>query len=613
MSLLNSINTKLEALKLIYDPSKLLSLLFSKYGDIEEDYYLLYIDQLIYNKSSHYNIVFKEFKHFNSNIEFFKRYYNNEESIKRLPKLCEYYKNYHSFFCKPILKNFHLGELLHNYEDKKAEIFYKNNYCSNYNESDDNNKKSSFSSIDNLTNNQIIFDKKTVGFIENNNNIDNATITLDNSKLLNTNLLSKRSKDDSFRKILNEIGSYKFNKSTNVNSKKNKKVEEKSIKHFYANDNFQKEKIKSSYFSIINRQLNNKNKQNVQNQNININKKDEKENYCFNFEELKNNNKMLKNSNLLTFKKLSSNLGTKNLINQNKLLIKSQIKNKEIFNNHNSSLGIQTPYSLLIGGVRNNIKNIKNNIKSNENIHNHILSIKKKKNNSFDSNIINKSNKYNLNSNFNINSPYLLQKRNIQGSNFSLIKSPLSNILKKKNSQSSLPIHKKFSSLIHQKSLLTQKTFNCSSSNSLPKYKKLNKYKSINYDNNNTIFSSQSSSSDNPNLNNILQKCINKNEKFKISRNKLSNIISQTKSNRKNISNRLNSNYTKSVEEFKKFNKAKSLIYDNFENKKIVVIKKRKLNNKNWNNIIKENSSNKNKKSNVNLNKNSFESAEKEK
>ena len=82
MSLLNSINTKLEALKLIYDPSKLLSLLFSKYGDIEEDYYLLYIDQLIYNKSSHYNIVFKEFKHFNSNIEFFKRYYNNEESIK---------------------------------------------------------------------------------------------------------------------------------------------------------------------------------------------------------------------------------------------------------------------------------------------------------------------------------------------------------------------------------------------------------------------------------------------------------------------------------------------------------------------------------------------------
>ena len=119
---------------------------------------------------------------------------------------------------------------------------------------------------------------------------------------------------------------------------------------------------------------------------------------------------------------------------------------------------------------------------------------------------------------------------------------------------------------------MTQKTFNCSSSNSLPKYKKLNKYKSINYDNNNTIFSSQSSSSDNPNLNNILQKCINKNEKFKISRNKLSNIISQTKSNRKNISNRLNSNYTKSVEEFKKFNKAKSLIYDNFENKLLALL-----------------------------------------
>ena len=35
-----------------------------------------------------------------------KRYYFEDESKNRLPKLSEYYKNYHMFFCKPILKKF---------------------------------------------------------------------------------------------------------------------------------------------------------------------------------------------------------------------------------------------------------------------------------------------------------------------------------------------------------------------------------------------------------------------------------------------------------------------------------------------------------------------------
>ena len=34
------VNTKLIAYKLIHDPIKLLSLLYSKYNDIEEDYYV---------------------------------------------------------------------------------------------------------------------------------------------------------------------------------------------------------------------------------------------------------------------------------------------------------------------------------------------------------------------------------------------------------------------------------------------------------------------------------------------------------------------------------------------------------------------------------------------
>ena len=62
---ITKVNTKLKAYKLIHDPTVLLNLIYSKYGDIDEDYELLYINQLVYDKSSHYNIFFKEFQFFN--------------------------------------------------------------------------------------------------------------------------------------------------------------------------------------------------------------------------------------------------------------------------------------------------------------------------------------------------------------------------------------------------------------------------------------------------------------------------------------------------------------------------------------------------------------------
>ena len=42
-----SIDTKKKALKLIYDPVCLLRLLYSKYGDVEEDYNCLHINQIL--------------------------------------------------------------------------------------------------------------------------------------------------------------------------------------------------------------------------------------------------------------------------------------------------------------------------------------------------------------------------------------------------------------------------------------------------------------------------------------------------------------------------------------------------------------------------------------
>ena len=69
------VNTKLEAYKLVHDPTRLLCLLYSKYGDIEEDYYLSYINQIYYNVPSHYNCIYKE-NQFLDNIEEFRRELN---------------------------------------------------------------------------------------------------------------------------------------------------------------------------------------------------------------------------------------------------------------------------------------------------------------------------------------------------------------------------------------------------------------------------------------------------------------------------------------------------------------------------------------------------------
>ena len=248
---LENVNTKLEAYKLVHDPTRLLCLLYSKYGDIEEDYYLSYSNQIIYNVSSHFNCIYKENQYIENKDEFLKRLYSVYECLDRIPKLSDYYKNYLKFFCRPSFKNYKLGKLLHDFEDKKAEIFYKNNYADSINEIDEKEKEkensekkssSSLSSLDNITNNKIIFDKRTKKIIDNNLNNDLCTITLtlessrtnaardnmstnDNNNIYNDNgcLISKRSNgNSSFEKYIYSLVNYQWNKKL---KNRNKKVE----------------------------------------------------------------------------------------------------------------------------------------------------------------------------------------------------------------------------------------------------------------------------------------------------------------------------------------------------------------------------------------------------
>ena len=214
---LEDVDTDLEAYRLVYDPTKLLSLLFSKYGDIEEDFDLLHSNQILYNKSTKLNIAYKELQYDDQEEEFLKRFYRDHESTQRIPKLADYYKNYHVYFCRPTFRHFYYGNLLHNYEDNKAEIFYKNNYAdsnekksSNINQS--NSNSSSLSSLDNITSVKTIFDPDTKKIIDENLKSDRSSVTLNlNSSRTHmpSGLITKRGNNDSFEKIIDRLINYK--------------------------------------------------------------------------------------------------------------------------------------------------------------------------------------------------------------------------------------------------------------------------------------------------------------------------------------------------------------------------------------------------------------------
>ena len=237
------VDTKKKALKLIYDPVCLLRLLYSKYGDIEEDFNCLYINQLLYETSSHYTIIYKEFEFYQNFDEYLKRWYTLRESVNRMPKINDYYKNYHKFFCKPNFNDFSVANIMQNYGDEKAELYYKDNFgVSNSDKDEDISRKNnsmSLSSLDNITSNKTIFDEKNKFLIDKNEKSINysMTISLNNTTLnsiknKNKNLASSKRTNDSFEQIVNNIVHYKKKKK-----KKDKKSKRNKSNKNYKNEN----------------------------------------------------------------------------------------------------------------------------------------------------------------------------------------------------------------------------------------------------------------------------------------------------------------------------------------------------------------------------------------
>ena len=88
-------------------------------------------ENLIFNKNTHLVSVFKDYIIIWYYIEeFLKRFFKNEESDERVLKFASFYKNYLKFFCVPTFKDIFCNEMIHNYSEKKAELFYNENYKS---------------------------------------------------------------------------------------------------------------------------------------------------------------------------------------------------------------------------------------------------------------------------------------------------------------------------------------------------------------------------------------------------------------------------------------------------------------------------------------------------
>ena len=372
------VDTKKKAYNLIHDPTILLDLIFSKYGDIEEDFNLLYINQLVYDKSSHYNIFFKEYLFSNDPEEYLKRFYKRYEIKTRIPKLSDYYKNYHLFFCRPNFKDLVISDLMENYGDDKAEIFYKKNFESTNDDKDSEKQNSdSMSSLDNITDNKIIFTKKTKNMIDKNLDPNYGTLTLsNNSNLTGQNedgLISARSKNDSFEKIIHNLIYYKKNKKI-FDKNKNKKVyqSKKTNKNNY-NINSKKIINKNNINNNINENNNNNeqkkiNKNVSNNLNINSNSLSNMHNNSNinknnNIKNIRNKNSLfslLKANNIINYTKTEQNILNNHINKIQNTLAESMNLPKAQNNNQNKAIKNRNNYSnnILIGSPRINKENI---------------------------------------------------------------------------------------------------------------------------------------------------------------------------------------------------------------------------------------------------------------
>ena len=242
-----------------------------KYNCTRVKYENYIIEYLLNNADCHLVSIFKEKMLTDYVDEFLRREYNITECKDRIPKFSIYYKNYLLFFCKPTYNNFKFNDLIQNYGEKKAELYYKDHYQGGLTNDDEDNGFEE-SSSDESTNKENEYE-----FNNNNGEIFNKIVKekLDNVTVMTTinttgnntiNLNINNEKIEVFSENKAEVS----NDTTLNDIMEDIKKETKKIKN--RKKEAIKNKFKNSYKKILNYSLKNqeKSKDNKSHKNISL-------------------------------------------------------------------------------------------------------------------------------------------------------------------------------------------------------------------------------------------------------------------------------------------------------------------------------------------------------
>ena len=167
-----------------------------KYGNSSRKYHRHKIFDLIYGRSSKFTINYKEIILYDKNQEYNKRFYQLKESNLKLIKILKYYTNYLTFFCRPIFVQFSYNNILQNYYDIQADIFYRKNYLKKGEEEDYlKNSSNNINEFDNIKtfpqkSSNLIFDFNTRKYIDTSTNLL-TSIEIDNDDINNEPYIQK--------------------------------------------------------------------------------------------------------------------------------------------------------------------------------------------------------------------------------------------------------------------------------------------------------------------------------------------------------------------------------------------------------------------------------------
>ena len=317
----------------------------------------LITENLIFNKNTHLVTVFKDYMIWDYIEEFLKRYYNGYESVDRVPKFASFYKNYLKFFCIPTFRDIFCNEMIHNYSEKKAEMFYNANYRKKKEESEQKDfglfeeSESDEESDSKISKNieKTIFDETIKKRIERYSPINTSMVLPESDAKLKTDdsgLLVTSSNEESLVDIMKGMTPPIKNKS-----KKSKKYEIINNK----NNNINNNNIKNNNY--VNNSLNNKSTNNENNiSNVNKNKNSSNNNINPN-----NNNGQGENSSSYRLSQKNLLSSTLNKLNSQTIetLLNSQMKKRNISSklpNTNKNTNIH---------IKDNLNNHNNNNKNN--------------------------------------------------------------------------------------------------------------------------------------------------------------------------------------------------------------------------------------------------------